>query len=76
MGCSLGIGKNTRAMVMTRAVREMSKLGEAAGGHRDTFAGLAGMGDLIVTCTVSAVATGMSASSSARASRSTRSSHR
>jgi glycerol-3-phosphate dehydrogenase (NAD(P)+) len=51
MGCSLGIGKNTRAMVMTRAVREMSKLGEAAGGHRDTFAGLAGMGDLIVTCT-------------------------
>jgi glycerol-3-phosphate dehydrogenase (NAD(P)+) len=44
MGYSLGIGENTRAMVM-------SKLGEAAGGHRDTFAGLAGMGDLIVTCT-------------------------
>jgi glycerol-3-phosphate dehydrogenase (NAD(P)+) len=43
--------KNTRAMVMTRAVREMSKLGEAAGGHRDMVAGLAGMGDLIVTCT-------------------------
>jgi glycerol-3-phosphate dehydrogenase (NAD(P)+) len=51
MGYSLGIGENTRAMVMSRAVREMSKLGEAAGGHRDTFAGLAGMGDLIVTCT-------------------------
>ena len=51
MGYSLGIGENTRAMVMTRAVREMAKLGEAAGGHRDTFAGLAGMGDLIVTCT-------------------------
>jgi glycerol-3-phosphate dehydrogenase (NAD(P)+) len=51
MGYSLGIGENTRSMVMTRAVREMSKLGEAAGGHRDTFAGLAGMGDLIVTCT-------------------------
>jgi glycerol-3-phosphate dehydrogenase (NAD(P)+) len=51
MGYSLGIGENTRAMVMTRAVREMSKLGEAAGGHRETFAGLAGMGDLIVTCT-------------------------
>jgi glycerol-3-phosphate dehydrogenase (NAD(P)+) len=51
MGYSVGIGENTRAMVMTRAVREMSKLGEAAGGHRDTFAGLAGMGDLIVTCT-------------------------
>jgi len=51
MGYSLGIGENTRAMVMARAVREMSKLGEAVGGHRDTFAGLAGMGDLIVTCT-------------------------
>src|ERR1700681_2903891 len=35
MGYSLGIGENTRAMVMSRAVREMSKMGEAAGGHRD-----------------------------------------
>jgi glycerol-3-phosphate dehydrogenase (NAD(P)+) len=51
MGYSLGIGENTRAMVMSRAIREISKMGEAAGGHRDTFAGLAGMGDLIVTCT-------------------------
>jgi glycerol-3-phosphate dehydrogenase (NAD(P)+) len=51
MGYSLGIGENTRAMVIARAVREMSKMGEALGGHRDTFAGLAGMGDLIVTCT-------------------------
>jgi glycerol-3-phosphate dehydrogenase (NAD(P)+) len=51
MGYSLGIGENTRAAVMARAVREMSKLGEAMGGQRDTFAGLAGMGDLIVTCT-------------------------
>lgn len=51
MGYSLGIGENTRAMVMARAIREMSKLGEATGGHRDTFSGLAGMGDLIVTCT-------------------------
>jgi glycerol-3-phosphate dehydrogenase (NAD(P)+) len=51
MGYSLGIGENTRAMVIARAVREMSKLGEAMGGHRDTFSGLAGMGDLIVTCT-------------------------
>lgn len=51
MGYSLGIGENTRAMVMARAVREMSKMGEAIGGQRDTFAGLAGMGDLIVTCT-------------------------
>jgi glycerol-3-phosphate dehydrogenase (NAD(P)+) len=38
-------------MVMARAVSEMSKLGEAMGGKRETFAGLAGMGDLIVTCT-------------------------
>lgn len=51
MGYSLGIGENTRAMVMARAVNEMSKLGEAVGGKRETFAGLAGMGDLIVTCT-------------------------
>jgi glycerol-3-phosphate dehydrogenase (NAD(P)+) len=51
MGYSLGIGENTRAMVIARTLREMSKLGESMGGHRDTFAGLAGMGDLIVTCT-------------------------
>jgi glycerol-3-phosphate dehydrogenase (NAD(P)+) len=51
MGFALGIGENTRAMVMARAVNEMSKLGVAMGGNRDTFAGLAGMGDLIVTCT-------------------------
>jgi glycerol-3-phosphate dehydrogenase (NAD(P)+) len=51
MGYSLGIGENTRAMVIARSVREMSKLGEAMGGRRDTFFGLAGLGDLIVTCT-------------------------
>jgi glycerol-3-phosphate dehydrogenase (NAD(P)+) len=51
MGYSLGIGENTRAMVIARSVREMSKLGEAMGGQRDTFFGLAGLGDLIVTCT-------------------------
>jgi glycerol-3-phosphate dehydrogenase (NAD(P)+) len=38
-------------LVIARALREMSRLGEVMGGHRDTFAGLAGMGDLIVTCT-------------------------
>lgn len=43
-------GMNTKAMVMTRAGREMSRVGEALGGRRDTFAGLAGMGDLVVTC--------------------------
>jgi glycerol-3-phosphate dehydrogenase (NAD(P)+) len=43
-------GFNTKAMVMTRGLRELSRLGEALGGQRDTFAGLAGMGDLTVTC--------------------------
>src|SRR6202049_3824511 len=47
MGYSLGIGENTPALVMARAVREMSKLGEAVGGHRDTFAGLAGGGGVV-----------------------------
>jgi len=51
MGDGVGAGFNTKAMVITRSLREMSRLGEAMGGQRDTFAGLAGMGDLIVTCT-------------------------
>ena len=51
MGYSLGIGENTRALVIARALREMTKLGVAMGGHPETFPGLAGLGDLIVTCT-------------------------
>jgi glycerol-3-phosphate dehydrogenase (NAD(P)+) len=51
MADGAGAGENTKAMVVTRAAREMSRFGEAMGGHRDTFAGLAGYGDLIVTCT-------------------------
>ncbi len=51
MGDGVGSGDNTRAMVITRSLREMSKLGERLGGQRDTFAGLAGVGDLMVTCT-------------------------
>ncbi|SPM32962.1 Glycerol-3-phosphate dehydrogenase [Mycobacterium rhizamassiliense] len=51
MSYSIGIGENTRAMVMARALREMTKLGVALGGNPDTFPGLAGLGDLIVTCT-------------------------
>src|SRR6201988_30880 len=51
MGYSLGIGENTRALVIARALREMTKLGVAVGGHSETFPGLAGLGDLIVTCT-------------------------
>ena len=51
MGYSLGIGENTRAMVIARALREMTKLGVAMGGEPETFPGVAGLGDLIVTCT-------------------------
>src|SRR5271166_5856884 len=51
MGYSLGIGENTRAMVIARALREMTKLGVAMGGQPETFPGVAGLGDLIVTCT-------------------------
>ena len=47
----MGLGDNTKALLMTRALSEMSRLGVAMGGRRETFAGLAGMGDLIVTCT-------------------------
>ncbi|AKC40276.1 MULTISPECIES: NAD(P)H-dependent glycerol-3-phosphate dehydrogenase [Mycobacteroides] len=51
MGYAIGIGENTRAMVIARALREMTKLGVAMGGNPETFPGLAGLGDLIVTCT-------------------------
>jgi glycerol-3-phosphate dehydrogenase (NAD(P)+) len=50
-GDGLEAGHNTRAMVITRSLRELSRLGVAMGGTADTFAGLAGMGDLIATCT-------------------------
>ncbi len=46
----LGLGDNAKAALITRGLAEMARLGEAAGGQPDTFAGLAGMGDLIVTC--------------------------
>ncbi len=47
----MGYADNTRALLMTRSMTEMARLGEALGGTNLTFAGLAGMGDLIVTCT-------------------------
>ena len=47
----LGFQDNTRALLMTRAMAEITRLGERMGGTRRTFGGLAGMGDLIVTCT-------------------------
>ena len=47
----LGFGDNTKSMLMTRGLTEIARLGVAMGANRDTFAGLAGMGDLITTCT-------------------------
>jgi glycerol-3-phosphate dehydrogenase (NAD(P)+) len=46
----LGLGDNAKAALITRGLAEMSRLGEACGARLETFAGLAGMGDLIVTC--------------------------
>ena len=46
----LGLGDNAKAALITRGLAEMARLGEACGASPDTFAGLAGMGDLIVTC--------------------------
>ncbi|BCJ99779.1 NAD(P)H-dependent glycerol-3-phosphate dehydrogenase [Anaerocolumna chitinilytica] len=47
----LGFGDNTKAALMTRGIAEISRLGIAMGGKMETFAGLSGVGDLIVTCT-------------------------
>lgn len=47
----MGCGDNTKALLMTRGLAEMARLGIALGGSRETFAGLTGVGDLIVTCT-------------------------
>ena len=44
------LGDNPKAAMMTRGIFEMGRLGEALGGQRSTFAGLSGIGDLIVTC--------------------------
>lgn len=47
----LGLGSNTTAALITRGLHEMTRLGLALGGTLETFAGLAGMGDLVLTCT-------------------------
>lgn len=47
----MGNGDNTKAMLMTRGLTEIARLGVAMGARKETFAGLAGVGDLIVTCT-------------------------
>ncbi|MGL5314882.1 MAG: NAD(P)H-dependent glycerol-3-phosphate dehydrogenase [Peptostreptococcaceae bacterium] len=47
----LGLGDNAKAALMTRGIREIGRLGAAMGADASTFAGLSGIGDLIVTCT-------------------------
>lgn len=47
----LGFGSNTRAAIITRGLAEIARLGQALGARAETFAGLAGMGDLVLTCT-------------------------
>ena len=47
----LGFGDNTKAALMTRGIAELTRLGVALGGKPETFSGLTGIGDLIVTCT-------------------------
>ncbi|MBP3507022.1 MAG: NAD(P)H-dependent glycerol-3-phosphate dehydrogenase [Lachnospiraceae bacterium] len=47
----LGFGDNTKAALITRGIAEITRLGMAMGGRPETFAGLSGIGDLIVTCT-------------------------
>jgi glycerol-3-phosphate dehydrogenase (NAD(P)+) len=50
MADGLGAGDNTRAAVITRGLAELTRFGVAVGGDPETFAGLAGMGDLVATC--------------------------
>jgi glycerol-3-phosphate dehydrogenase (NAD(P)+) len=50
MADGLGVGDNTRAMVLTRGLAEITRLGVAMGGQPQTFAGLTGLGDLMATC--------------------------
>ncbi|GAA6138529.1 NAD(P)H-dependent glycerol-3-phosphate dehydrogenase [Arenicella sp. 4NH20-0111] len=50
MGIGLGAGDNTRSALITRGLAEITRLGVALGGKAETFAGLAGMGDLLATC--------------------------
>ena len=47
----MGFGDNTRAVLMTRGLKETARLGVALGARAETFSGLSGVGDLIVTCT-------------------------
>jgi glycerol-3-phosphate dehydrogenase (NAD(P)+) len=51
MVTGLGLGHNTLAALLTRGLHEITRLGVACGGDARTFSGLAGMGDLVLTCT-------------------------
>jgi len=51
MSDGLGFGANTRIALITRGLVEMTRLGVALGAHKETFMGLAGLGDLVLTCT-------------------------
>jgi glycerol-3-phosphate dehydrogenase (NAD(P)+) len=51
MAHSIGVGQNTLSLLMTRSIAEMSRFAVSMGANPMTFIGLAGMGDLIVTCT-------------------------
>ena len=53
MGDGANAGDNTRAAIITRGLAELTRLGIAMGGKKSTFAGLAGMGDLVATCSSS-----------------------
>lgn len=53
MGDGADAGDNTRAAIITRGLAELTRLGIAMGGKKSTFAGLAGMGDLVATCSSS-----------------------
>jgi glycerol-3-phosphate dehydrogenase (NAD(P)+) len=51
IGDGLGLGRNARAALVTRGLAEIARLGTAMGGRAETFSGLAGLGDLVLTCT-------------------------
>jgi glycerol-3-phosphate dehydrogenase (NAD(P)+) len=51
VAAGMGLGYNSAAALMTRGSAEITRLAEACGGHRDTLAGLSGVGDLVLTCT-------------------------
>ena len=50
MAAGFGVGENTRALIVSRSLAELTRLGVAMGGQPETFAGLSGLGDLLATC--------------------------